>query len=344
MSDYRVITAHGPKHFSDSSGYVLPHEHILLDMRVWWEGEGSWAELDTSNEAVSMEILDQLRRRPVGTLRENLVLSDWYIAAKELRMARDTGCKLVVDLTTNGLAPLPRLARKAADLADLDLVVPVGNYLGEALSSAERDRTVEELEQEWMESIENGIDGCEVGIIGEIGTGAEISPSEVRSLQAAARVQQRSGLAINVHLHPYARRGLEALRILQDAGADLTRVALSHCDGEIDISWLEQLLRRGCYVEFDLFGTNPEWEIAGKGFASDAERVAALEELCAAGYEDHLLLSHDICTRNGLRWYGGWGYSHLATRVFKVLDERLGQKTRQRLSASNPLTLLGVSG
>jgi len=344
MADYRVITANGPKVFSDSSGYVLPHEHILLDMRVWWEGAGAWSELDEADESVGVEALDRLRRRPVGTLRENLVLSDWYLAAKELRVARDTGCELVVDLTTNGLDPVPRLARKAADLAGVDLVVPVGNYLSEALSASERDRTVEELEHDWLESIETGVDGCSVGIIGEIGTGAEVTPPERRSLQAAARTQIRSGLAINVHLHPYARRGLEVLEILEQAGADLTRVALSHCDGEVDVAWLTELLRRGCYVEFDLFGTNPEWEIAGKGFASDAQRVDALEELCSAGYEDRLLMSHDICMRNSLRRYGGWGYAHLATRVFEVLDERLGQSIRRRLSASNPLRLIEVRG
>lgn len=344
MSDYTVITSHGRKVFSDSSGYVLPHEHVLLDMRVWWEGEGSWSELDDSDESVGIEMLDQLRKRPVSTLRENLVLGDWYLAAKELRLARDTGCNLVVDLTTQGLDPLPHLARKAADLAGLDLVVPVGRYLSEALPPAERDRTVEELENDWLQGIEQGIDGCSVGIIGEIGTGAEVSPSEKRALQAAARVQERSGLAINVHLHPYARRGLEVLKILEDSGADLSQVALSHCDGEIEISWLDELLQRGCYVEFDLFGTNPEWEIAGKGFASDAQRVDALEDLCSSGYENRLLLSHDICTRAALRRYGGWGYAHLATWVFEVLDERLGKRTRQKLSASNPLTLIAVNG
>lgn len=343
MGDYRVITAHGPKALSDSTGYVLPHEHTLLDMRVWWEGRGPWSELDEQGESVDTEALDQLRRRPVATLRENLVLSDWYLAAKELSLAHDTGCKLVVDLTTNGLAPVPHLARKAADLAGVDLVVPVGNYLSEALPPAERDRTVEELEHDWMNGIENGVDGCSVGIIGEIGTGEEISPAERRSLQAAARVQRRSGLAINVHLHPYARRGLEVLEILEHAGADLARVALSHCDGEIDIAWLTRLLRRGCYVEFDLFGTNPEWQIAGKGFASDAQRVDALEQLCSAGFEDRLLMSHDICMRNSLRRYGGWGYAHLATRVFEVLDKRLGQHTRQRLSSSNPLRLIELN-
>lgn len=344
MGEYCVITAHGSKDFSDSSGYVLPHEHVLLDMRVWWEGEGSWSELDALDESVGIEVLDQLRRRPVSTLRENLVLSDWYLAAKELRMARDTGCNLVIDLTTEGLAPLPHLARKAADLAGLDLVVPVGRYLSEALTPAEHDRSVEELESDWLQSIEQGIDGCSVGIIGEIGTGSEVSPSEKRALQAAARVQERSGLAINVHLHPYARRGLEVLKILEDSGADLSRVALSHCDGEIAIPWLDELLQRGCYVEFDLFGTNPDWEIAGKGFATDAQRVEALEDLCSSGYEDRLLLSHDICTRAALRRYGGWGYAHLATRVFEVLDERLGKQTRQKLSASNPLTLVAVDG
>ncbi len=341
-SSYRVITAHGSKDFSPDTGYVLPHEHILIDMRVYWGGEGTPHDLDDVEETMSPELSDELRRWPQRTTRENLVLSDWYMAAEELRLAQNTGCQLVVDLTTTGLSPLPALARKAADLAGLDLVVPVGHYLHGALTAEDRERSVDDLERSWQSIIEQGFDGCAVGIIGEIGTSAEIAEPEQRALHAAARVQQRSGLSINVHLHPYARRGLEALAILEQAGADLSRVALSHCDGDVDVAWLKQLLARGCYVEFDLFGTGPDWHVEGKGFSTDEQRVDALDDLCTAGYSNRLLLSHDICMRNSLRHYGGWGYAYLGQRVFPVLDARLGPAVRRQLTAVNPLDLLAI--
>lgn len=339
---YRVITAHGPKEVRADGGYVLPHEHVLCDLRVWWDGEGPWDALDEPGQAVGPEMLDALRHRPQGILRENLVLSDWFLAASELRFACETGCQLVVDLTVNGLSPVPHLARRAADLAGLDLVVGVGNYLDPALRPEEREDAVEVLEERWAASLEGGVDGCAVGIIGEIGTSERITAAERRSLQAAARVQRRSGLPMNVHLHPYARRGLEVTDVLEEAGADLRRVAYSHCDGEIDVEWLDALLRRGAYVEFDLFGTGPDWEIAGRGFASDSERVDAVVELCERGHLERLLLSHDICMRNSLRRFGGWGYAHLAERVFEELDRRVGEEARRRLTCVNPLELLHV--
>jgi len=342
MGTYRIITTDGEKELDPADGYVLPHEHIIVDLRVWWDGEGSWNELDAPGNDVVPERLYDVLHRPQGICRENLVLSDWYLAAKELSFARESGCQLVVDLSTVGLDPVPHLGSKAARLAGVYLTVGTGRYLNDALGSEERGRSVEELVEEWSLALEQGIDGCRVGIIGEIGTGQEIVPEERRSLLAAAQVQKKSGLGINVHVHPYARRGLEALAILDRAGADLSKVALSHLDAEIDVVWLKQILATGCYAEFDLFGTGPFWQIGDRGFSSDEQRMAAVAELCEAGYSEQLLLSHDICMKNSLRRYGGWGYGHLGERVFPVLEERLGKGMLWRLTRINPLEFLAI--
>jgi phosphotriesterase-related protein len=336
---FRVLTVDGPRTIAPADGYVLPHEHLLCDLRVWWEGE---AFDDVADEpALVVAAFDALRRWPAAVTPENLVLSDWYVAAKELRRAARTGCRVVVDLTNTGMSPTPALAAKAARLAGVDLVASVGRYLHDTLDAAERARSRTELVDEWMHAIQHGIDGCAVGMIGEIGTSAAITDAERVSLEAAAEVQRRSGLPVNVHLHVHARQGQRVLDVLADAGADLARVALSHCDGELDLDWLRGLLARGCYVELDLFGRE-DWPAAGGGFPSDRERIDAVAALCADGHADRLLLSHDICLRSALHRYGGWGYDHLAERILPAIAERAGEDAARRITRTNPLTLLHV--
>jgi phosphotriesterase-related protein len=315
---------------------------VLLDMRVYWEGPGRWDELDEPGQALVPSSYDAHRRLPQGTSRENLVLADWYVAASELREATSNGCQLLVDLTTTGLRPNRAATVESCRLAGLPVVLPVGRYLGHALEESEIGRTVEELCDEWNRTIDEGVEGYQVGIIGEIGTSAEISSIEDVSLRAAARVQARSGLPLNIHVDPFGRQGHTVLDVLEHEGADLGKVALSHCDGDIDVEWLAGLAKRGAYVEFDLFGTDPEWVILGRGFNADAERIRAIVELADRGLADRLLLSHDICMKNSLLRYGGWGYGHVGRTVLPALDAALGESVRVQLASVNPLRFLAV--
>lgn len=340
---YQVRTARGTKTLVPSGGHTLPHEHIIVDVRVWWTGEGDWQALDPPG-VDPPALPDEVVRAPEATSRENMVLNDWYVGAKELRLARDSGCQLLVDVTTQGLDPRPDLAVRAADLAGLDVVVSVGRYLDDALSDEDREVPVEELTERWVRQAAKGVAGYVPGMIGEIGTGPVITGPEVISLRAAARAQQATGLPINVHVHPYARKALEALKILADEGADLSRVAVSHCDGELDADWLLRVLETSCYVEMDLFGTGPTRLIQGRGFPSDQDRIRMLHQLCDRGWSHRLLLSQDICHRNSLTRYGGWGYGHIGHSIAPMLAEELGARTAEELLAVNPLRLLDMTG
>lgn len=339
---YDVITTHGRRTFRAGDGYVLPHEHIMCDLRVYWEGPGVWSGLDTLEQALGPATYDAHRRLPQGTSRENLVLADWYIAALELADARENGCRLVVDLTIEGAGPQHQLSARSADMAGLLMVISVGRYLGHALTEEQVAASVDEVAAGWLFQIKEGIDGLAVGIIGEIGTSAEIQAPELVSLQAAAHTQAESGLPLNIHVDPFGRQGHNVLDILEKGGADLSKVALSHCDADIDVDLLASLAERGAYVEFDLFGTGHEWRILGRGFNSDRERLDAVAELVERGVGERLLLSHDICMKNSLTRNGGWGYAHLGRTILPQLDRELGEDVRHLLSSVNPLRYLSV--
>jgi len=340
---YTVRTAGGEKEFRVGDGHVLPHEHLLIDSRVWWEGEGHWRDWDDP-EVVARTTSEQLASHPQAMTRENMVLSDWYLAAQELRLAATVGVALLVDLTVQGCGPCVDLAVRAANLAGVDIIVTVGRYLGPTLPSSVKHLRAEELSNQWQHQVHEGIAGHLPGMIGEIGTSAVITEVEQTSLRAAAITQSATGLAINVHVHPFARQAPAALDILERAGADPTRVAFSHLDCELDLPQLRHLLKRGCYVEMDIFGTSRSRKVTGIGYPDDNERLDVIAQLLDDGFETQILLSHDINHRNSLHANGGWGYQHIGATIIPQLRTRFGEVATDILVSANPLRLLDVSG
>lgn len=339
---FTVRTSRGARRMRPGDGYTLPHEHVSCDLRARWHGEGEASALDPRGVRVGAERLDEIRHRPQASVRENLVLSDWYLAATELRPVAETGGQLVVDLTVEGLFPQPRLTTRAAELAGLHAVVAVGRYLPGSLSREERDESVESLTERWTRQVEEGIDGCTIGVVGELGVGHDLGDVERRTLHAGGAVAARTGLAVNVHVEPGSPHTHEALDILAEAGADLGRVAVSHVDATPDTDALTALLDRGCYAEFDLFGRAPTFRFAGRYLSDDETRADAVTELVGRGHVDRILLSQDICMRTGLLRYGGPGYAHLATHVLPALAARVGDDAVHRMTRVNPLRLLAV--
>jgi phosphotriesterase-related protein len=345
---YRVRTARGVREFRPEGGVVLPHEHVIVDSRVWWEGEGDWRDFD-AQELVDATGWPAQHSHPQSTLRQNLLLSDWYLGARELRLAKDAGTQLVVDLTVLGSGPNAELAVRAAELAGIDLVISSGRYLEPALPASEHAVSEDELVERWLAQIADGYpvpggtgDALMPGVIGEIGTSWDITDVEATSLRAAGRVQAATGMPFNIHVHPFAKKALQAIGIAEKAGADPSRIAISHLDCEIDLPQLEDIMRAGAFVEMDNFGTGRSRFVNGDAYPDDAERLDAIEHFLAGGFGPQLLLSHDINHRNSLVTNGGWGYRHLAHTVRPLLADRFGEQTALQLTAHNPLAFLHV--
>ena len=71
------------------------------------------------------------------------------------------------------------------------------------------------------------------------------------------RVNRRTGVAVMVHTDPHARMALEALGVLESAGADLGRVSICHVDSAfLEEAYLDAVLATGASVELDTFGEN----------------------------------------------------------------------------------------
>lgn len=59
--------------------------------------------------------------------------------------------------------------------------------------------------------------------------------------------------------------------------------------------------------------------------------------LVEEGYEDKLLISHDIHTKNRLTKYGGHGYSHILTNIVPKMNQRgFSQCVIDKILVGNP--------
>jgi len=344
MSTGRVMTVRGPIATHDL-GIVLMHEHLFIDMSFLWDPPTFDWQKPLVDAEITLANRGLLQVDPYVS-RRNLVLDDLEAAVAELAPLRQLGGGSVVDLTIAGIRPQPAKLRDVSERTGLHIVAGCGYYTQRSHPPEVAALPESELLERLLHEIANGLGRTDVrpGIIGEIGTSSPIHPDEAKVLRIAAAAQARTGLAINVHVAIFRREALAALDILEAAGADLSRVVVSHLDEQPDTGYHRKVLERGAYVEYDTFGSESYFDGDGSAEPSDRERVDCLIELLDAGFGDRLLISHDVCTRVQLLRYGGFGYGHILRSVVPRLRRRgVDDATMRKLLVENPARILATA-
>lgn len=340
-----VVTVDGP---IDPAlvGLTSIHEHLLMDMTGWPrapdEGDDGFANLP-----VTLESIGRLRRDTWRLNLDNYRLDDPALAAQELSAFRIAGGGTVVDQTTLGLAPRPLELRRIAREADVHVVAGCGTYLAALLPAPVRSMRASTLAGWLLDQVTLGLDGTDVrpGLIGELGTSEQVEPVEWRALDAAAEVQQRTGLAVSVHTHPWARHGVAIARRLLDRGVPPGRIVIGHLDNApIDAPYHMELAAMGVWLAYDGFGK--EWYVDDRRswYPRDYERLAGIRSLIASGHLSQVVVGGDVCLKIQLARYGGWGYAHLPRNVRRLMETMGFTATEaQTLLVDNPCRLLTVA-
>jgi phosphotriesterase-related protein len=282
--------------------------------------------------------------RDCYALRDNLLLMDEETQTEELRRFALAGGNTVVDATLPGIGRDPAALRRIAEKTGLNIIMGTGFYVGETHPDALAEMSDAQVAALMVRELEEGVDGTDIraGYIGEIGISEIFDDKERKILRAAAIAQQKTGVAINVHINPWTVNGLEAADILLDAGVPASRICISHIDVENREDYVRSLLEKGVFVEFDNFGKEyyirREVRNSGYGcFVRDTERVTFLKKLIDMGYLDRILLACDVCLKNLLHKYGGWGYDHVLTNILPMMeDEGITPAQIQTLLVKNP--------
>jgi len=304
----------------DRLGFTLPHEHTQCHLWRIPERFDYW-EL---------------------TADEDLI-------AAELERFRAVGGTCIVDVTLPGIGRDPSWLRRISARTGLLVVMGTGwyrepYYPPEALVDR---RSVGELADVMIAEFHDGVTGSEdasgarvrPGIIGEIGVHKPwISAQEERVLRAAGRASRATGMAVTTHavMSPV---GLWQLDLLEDAGADPTRVVVGHADSYPVLEHWLAIVGRGASIECDFLGMSFT-PMERKG---EPRVIELILEMLARGHADRILLSQDVCDNSQLTAYDGNGYAYIAERLLPRLRDRgVSDGEIDAMTTTNPRRVLAI--
>jgi phosphotriesterase-related protein len=331
-----IETVLGPIDATDL-GATSMHDHLVIDSRGL---QAPAREPIPDERRVTMENLGFLRWNLLA-LEDNLVLDDDELASSEVRRAVDCGLGALVDLTSWGLGPQPHRLPAISRAAGLHVIAGVGVYLdrphpgwvGELDDDALADVFVASIREEYAGA------GFRAGIIGVVGTGEPVTPSERRVLDACGAASGVTGVPITIRLDASARRGLEVLEWLDSVGCQSGNVIFGNVDEFLDVDYLVELAAAGATLEW-CFG-NEAYYRDGYKDPTDYERLDALLGVIARGHVERCVLGCSVWTKTQLKAFGGMGYDHVLRRILPELSRRgVTDDVIDRMMVVNPARLL----
>jgi len=306
-------------------GITLPHEHLVCDGTTWFVEPNEASERKLARHPVSLEILWWLRYHPFQNW-DDLQLPDEHIMVDELAIFKAYGGKTVVELTGRGICPDPMAVARISRATGLNVIMGTGYYVEKSypVDANIQGKSEKEIAEEFVTDILSSFSNTDIraGIIGELGCSYPLTDNEKKVLRAGAIAQRATGAAINVHPGQHETSAMECVRVLEKAGADLSRTIMSHTDRAVrNPDNRVALAKTGCCIEYDLFGREgyypPRFRLLD--VPNDAQRINELKELADKGFQSLILISHDNYTKSSLCHYGGWGYAHILRDAVPVM-------------------------
>lgn len=252
-----VMTVRGPRPAADL-GFVLPHEHVLVDFVGAEQVSPARYEADAAYAKIK-PYLDE---------------------------AKALGCRTLFEATPAYLGRDPRLLVRLSEATGLQLVTNTGYYAARQnkfLPAHARTEDADALAARWIREWERGIDGTGIrpGFI-KIGMDAgPLSPEARKLMQAAARTHRATGLTIAAHSgNQIAAR--EEREILEAEGVAPAAWIWVHAQNATDEAALVAAAKAGAWVSFD--GLSPR---------SLTRHVALVGVMKRAGLLGQVLVSHD---------------------------------------------------
>ena len=303
-------------------GFTLPHEHILIDMISCVD--------EMPHPEFKGKITAENRYLMVSDpyyICENAAYTDEAVATYELNLYKKYGGCSIVDATPDDIGRDVRALLRISDTTGVNIICGCGHYTDPSLSDKVREMTVSEMTEEILSDLTVGIQGTDMkaGIIGEIGTSADITETEWKSVEAALTASRETGAPIHFHTSLWEENGLEIIKMAKKIGCDLSKVCIDHIDVDLREDYCLNLLNEGVWIEFDNCGKEffmpprDHGKIRGK-FAYDMERAVMIQKLFEKGFEDRILMTNDACLKTMLATYGGNGFMHIARTMCPMLS------------------------
>jgi phosphotriesterase-related protein len=340
-----VMTVKGPVAV-DELGIMLPHEHLLIDLRNQFSEFSDPVKRARSRERVNLQNLGWLRRNPYALL-DNLLLDDLETTAAEINHFKNGGGRTIVDCTSIGINRDVEKLVLLAEMTDVHIIAGSGYYTHDTHPSEMGKWTAEEIAERIVKDITVGIDDTNIcaGVIGEIGTSEPVHSDEEKNLLAAALAYRETRVPVYIHTYPWGTSAVRIIDLLVEHGVDPQKIVVCHLDVEPKKEYVQKVLETGVYVEFDNFGKEfyidpAERGFAGSNFIRDINRIELVKQIISWNYSKQVLLTNDICLKMMLHAYGGWGYDHILTNIVPMMrHEGVPDRIIDQLLKENPKQL-----
>lgn len=360
-----------------NAGEVPPQAIRRMQQAGWAVPRSPEQKRFFNSDDLRLDMIDRLRRN--WRLKTNYRIDDEDLAVQELLAFKAAGGRTVVDLTPHGLGRDPARLKRIAARTGLNIVMGTGWYRWPFQPDDIADKSVEDLASLMIADVQRGdAHDIRAGIIGEIpvdsrsvriGPHEELTDAEVRDrsdaarrrlfalpalereaidpatiydaaelklLAAAARASRRTGAALSIHgVDPW----IGYLQIAEREGADPARIIIGHADFILaDPDLLKLALARGVVLEVDYRLQH----YASQSPVGDVDAlVKGISWAVTHGHREQILLSLDLCNKQGLVRYGGGGYATLHNHVLpKLRASGLSEADIEQILVANPRRLL----
>lgn len=343
-----VTTVLGPVPVS-SLGRTLTHEHLSMSFDVCFVPPPAH-QSDRQRLPWTLENAHWIRQHPYSHA-DNIVLNDGAAQTAILESvtafkAAGGGC--LVENSTWGLHRKTGFLAELARQTGVHVVAGTGYYVAAAQTQSSLQLTVEECADHMRTELTRGCRDeptVKAGIIGEIGCSYPLHAFERKVVQACAQIQSETGVAVSFHPGRNAQSPEEIMGVFLEAGGCRTRVIMGHLERTLQTpEELLALAETGVYCQFDLFGIeNSYYQLAGEiDFPSDAQRMDMIKALVDNGFEEQILVAHDIHTKHRLEKYGGHGLAHILEHAAPKMNAQKGirSQTLGKILVENPARIL----
>ena len=327
-------------------GVTLTHEHIMCDCSCYFEMPDE-ASLRTLVDApVTME---NLRLIP-GLFRfnkDNQRLWDVEVAIEELLAFKYAGGGSLVDVSNIGLARDPLALARISRATNLNIIMGGSYYVSESYPEDMDDLTEDQIAEQIIDDITVGVGVTTIksGLIGEIGNRWPPIANEKKVLRASARAQIETGAPILIHPGFHLNSPGHILDILDEAGADISRVVMGHLDLIPGRNLTRELIKYGCFMEYDVFGMETTQIMDASDptiyLQSDVQRIEMIKFIFEQGAGDRLVIAQDTFFKWQMSRYGGKGYAHIIENIVpRMLKRGFTRENIKTILVDNPKKIL----
>ena len=256
-------------------------------------------------------------------------------------MKKGYGLDLLVDGTPIDLGRDSGILKELSERSGIKIVASSGLYYFPSMitmGNSEKDIA------EWFtEELISGIDNTAVkpGILKCATECNVITEENEKRIGALGRVQEKTGLPLYLHTLHRGSTARDALRILEERGADAEKIIIGHFDDVCEYDYVCEFIKRGCFVSFDRRHYTAEY----------TENVAKmLIRLHDGGYGNKILISNDCCIYSdfcatGKKWTKREDVPDTIAYVFEALKKDFlkyggDEKTYIEMVTSNVLSAL----